>query len=104
MLLHTHLMETLKFSFVLTSPTHASIFEYDGTPASGTMDLQQPDAGGSFTAAQISGKYSYLTDGIDHSGALKNMSILGTFAPDGIGPVTSRPLDIHKVGNLTTTS
>src|SRR5256885_16276475 len=104
MLLHTHLMETLKFSFVLTSPTHALIFEYDGTPASGTMDLQQPAAGGSFTAAQISGKYSSLTDGIDHSGALKNMSIAGTFAADGMGAVTSGTLDINNGGTFTTTS
>ena len=104
MLLHTHLMETLKFSFVLTSPTHALIFEYDGTPASGTMDLQQPAAGGSFTAAQISGKYSFLTDGIDHSGALKNMSIAGTFAADGMGVVTSGTLDINNGGTFTTTS
>src|SRR5947199_3562639 len=104
MLLHTHLMETLKFSFVLTSPTHALIFEYDGTTASGTMDLQQPAAGGSFTAAQISGKYSFLTDGIDHSGALKNMSIAGTFAADGMGVVTSGTLDINNGGTFTATS
>ena len=103
MLLHTQLMETLKFSFVLTSATHALIFENDGTPASGTMDLQQP-AGGSFTAAQISGKYSFLTDGIDNSGALKNMSIAGTFAADGIGALTSGTLDINNGGTFTTMS
>jgi len=37
------------------------------------MDLQQ-SAGASFTAAQISGNYSFAMDGVDNSGALKHMS------------------------------
>src|SRR5438874_8666589 len=65
MLIHTMLMETLTFSFVLTSPTHAVIIETDGTPASGTLDKQQPAGTGGFTAAQISGNYSFLMDGVD---------------------------------------
>jgi hypothetical protein len=101
MLLHTMLMETLKFSFVLTSPTHALIIEMDGTPASGTLDKQQP-AGAGFTAAQISGNYSFLTEGVDASGALNKMSIAGTFAADGISALTSGTLDINNGGTFTT--
>src|SRR5882762_7494729 len=69
MRIHTVNFETLVFSFVLTSASHALIVEVDGDPASGTMDLQQP-AGASFTAAQISGNYSFAMDGVDNSGAL----------------------------------
>jgi len=103
MLIHTAFPETLKFSFVLTSPTHALMIEIDGTPASGTLDLQQP-AGGSFTAAQISGNYSFVTDGVDHSGALNNMSIAGTFTADGVGVLTNGTLDINNGGTFTTAS
>jgi len=103
MLIHTVNKETLKFSFVLTSATHALIVETDGDPASGTLDLQQP-AGGSFTAAQISGNYSFVTDGVDHSGALNNMSIAGTFTADGVGVLTNGTLDINNGGTFTTAS
>lgn len=104
MMLHTALKETLKFGFVLISPTHALIIENDGTPASGTLDLQQPAAGGTFTAAQVSGNYSFAMDGVDHSGAGNNMSIAGTFAADGIGALTSGALDINNGGIFSTSS
>src|SRR5467141_4126866 len=103
MRIHTVNFETLVFSFVLTSASHALIVEVDGDPASGTMDLQQP-AGASFTAAQISGNYSFAMDGVDNSGALKNMSLAGSFAADGIGSLTAGTLDINNGGTLSTTS
>jgi hypothetical protein len=103
MTIHTANLETLKFSFVLTSASHALIVEADGDPASGTMDLQQP-AGASFTAAQISGNYSFMMDGVDNSGALKDMSLAGSFAADGIGSLTAGTLDINNGGTFSTTS
>src|SRR5467141_2961348 len=103
MRIHTVNFETLKFSFVLTSTSHALIIEIDGDPASGTMDLQQP-AGTSFTAAQISGNYSFAMDGIDNSGAFKHVSLAGSFAADGIGALTSGTLDTNNGGTFSTTS
>ena len=103
MLIHTANKETLKFSFVLTSASHALMVEVDGDPASGTLDLQQP-AGASFTAAQVSGNYSFAMDGIDNSGAFKHMSLAGSFAADGIGALTSGTLDINNGGAFSTAS
>jgi hypothetical protein len=103
MLIHTINLETLKFSFVLTSASHALMVEVDGDPASGTLDLQQP-AGASFTAAQISGNYSFAMDGLDNSGAFKHMSLAGSFAADGIGSLTAGTLDINNGGTFSTTS
>jgi hypothetical protein len=100
MLIHTALKETLKFDFVLTSATHALIIENDGTPSSGTMDLQQP-TGGSFTAADIKGNYSFAMDGVDNSGAIY-ISMAGTFSADGIGTLTSGTLDINNGGTFST--
>src|SRR6266513_1672177 len=103
MRIHTANLETLVFSFVLTSASHALMVEVDGDPASGTLDLQQP-AGASFTAAQISGNYSFVMDGVDNSGALKYMSLGGSFAADGIGSLTAGTLDINNGGAFSTTS
>jgi hypothetical protein len=103
MLIHTINLETLKFSFVLTSASHALMVEVDGDPASGTLDLQQP-AGTSFAAGQISGNYSFAMDGIDNSGAFKHMSLAGSFAADGIGSLTVGTLDINNGGTYSTTS
>jgi hypothetical protein len=103
MLIHTANKETLKFSFVLTSASHALMVEVDGDPASGTLDLQQA-AGASFTAAQVSGNYSFAMDGIDNSGAFKHMSLAGSFAADGIGALTSGTLDINNGGAFSTAS
>jgi hypothetical protein len=103
MRLHTVNLETLVFSFVLTSASHALIIEVDGDPASGTMDLQQP-AGASFTAGQLTGNYSFVMDGVDNSGALKHMSLAGSFAADGIGSLTAGTLDINNGGTFSTTS
>src|SRR6202521_4143106 len=103
MKIHTINLETLVFSFVLTSTSHALIVEIDGDPASGTMDLQQP-AGATFTAGQISGNYSFAMDGLDNSGAFKHMSLAGRFAADGIGSLTAGTLDINNGGTFSTTS
>jgi len=103
MTIHTVNKETLKFSFVFTSASHALMVEVDGDPASGTLDLQQP-AGASFTAGQISGNYSFAMDGVDNSGALKHMSLAGSFAADGIGSLTGGTLDINNGGTFSTTS
>jgi hypothetical protein len=100
MLIHTMLKETLKFDFVLTSATHALIIENDGTPASGTMDLQQP-AGASFTAGDIKGNYSFALDGVDNSGGIY-ISMAGTVSADGIGTLTSGTLDINNGGTFST--
>ncbi len=101
MLIHTLLAETLKFSFVLVSPTHALIIENDGTIASGTMDLQET-SGGSFTPGQVSGNYSFALDGVDHTGPGNNMSMAGTFSADGISALTSFTLDINNGGVFST--
>ncbi len=103
MLIHTVNLETLRFSFVLTSPTHALMVEIDGDPASGTLDKQQPAGTGGFTAAQISGNYSFLLDGIDNTAPLNHMSVGGTFAADGISAVTGGTVDINNGGTFTTT-
>src|SRR5437667_307969 len=103
MRLHTANLETLVFSFVLTSASHALIVEADGDPASGTMDLQQP-AGASFTAGQISGNYSFAMEGVDNSGAFKYLSLAGSFAADGIGSLTAGTLDTNNGGAFSTTS
>ncbi|OLE48258.1 MAG: hypothetical protein AUG46_04065 [Acidobacteria bacterium 13_1_20CM_3_58_11] len=104
MLIHTFQKETLKFSFVLTSPTHALMVEIDGDPASGTLDKQQPAGTGGFTAAQILGNYSFLLDGIDNTAPLNHMSVAGTFAADGISALTNGTLDMNNGGVFTTTS
>ncbi len=104
MLIHTVNLEALRFSFVLTSPTHALMVEVDGDPASGTLDKQQPAGTGGFTAAQISGNYSFLLDGIDNTAPLNHMSVAGTFAADGVGALTSSTLDINNGGTFTTAS
>jgi hypothetical protein len=101
MTINTANFETLVLSFVLTSDSHALIVELDGDPDSGTMDLQQP-AGASFTAAQISGNYSFVADGVDNSGALNYMSLAGSFAADGSGSLTSGTLDINNGGTFST--
>src|SRR5437016_10354923 len=103
MLILTQSLETLKFSFVLTSATHALMVEVDGDPASGTLDLQQP-AGASFTAAEIKGNYSFVMDGVDNSGAKLNMSLGGSFAADGVGALTSGTLDLNNGGTFSTAS
>jgi hypothetical protein len=103
MTIHTANFETLVFSFVLTSASHALIVELDGDPDSGTMDLQQP-AGASFAAAQISGNYSFAVDGVDNSVTLNHMSLAGSFAADGNGSLTSGTLDINDGGTFSTSS
>jgi hypothetical protein len=103
MTINTANFETLVFSFVLTSASHALIVELDGDPDSGTMDLQQP-AGASFTTAQISGNYSFALDGVDNTGALNYLALAGSFAADGIGSLTSGTLDINNGGTFSTSS
>jgi hypothetical protein len=104
MIINTVNLESLKFSFVLISPTHALIIEIDGDPGSGTMDMQQPASGGSFTAAQVTGNYSFAMDGVDHTGPGNNMSMAGTFAADGTSALTSGTLDINNGGTFSTSS
>src|SRR6266480_5181265 len=95
--------ETLRLSFVLTSPSHALIVETDGDPSSGTLDLQQ-HAGSGFALSQISGEYSFVMDGQDNTGALNEMSVGGIFNADGNGSLSGGTLDMNNGGTFTTTS
>lgn len=91
--------ETLKISFVVTSPSHAEVIEADGNPGSGTMDLQQPGAG--FSASQISGGYSFTLVGIDNGLTPSLLSIGGVFSADGASNITSGTIDVNTSGSVS---
>jgi hypothetical protein len=96
--------ETLDISFVVTSPSHASIIEADGEPGSGTMDLQTPTASG-FAASQVSGNYSFTLDGVNTTNPpTSTISFGGIFNADGISSITTATLDANRSGSFTTQS
>jgi hypothetical protein len=91
--------ETLNFSFVLTSASHAVIIEKDGEPGSGTLDLQT----GPFTLTQIKGTYAFMMEGVSPAVVppIANISIGGVFAADGNGNITTGTLDLNDGGTIT---
>ena len=95
--------QTLQFSFVLTSATHASITEIDGNPGSGSLDLQQrPSAG--FTASQITGGYSFTMTGTSKTDSAKKVSAGGILTADGVSGVSNGRLDVNTAGVMSSSS
>ena len=93
--------KTLKFSFALTSSSHALLIETDGNPGSGTLDLQS--AGPSFTAALFSGAYSFTMTGMDPV-SMKKVSNGGIFTAQGSSAtVGGGTLDVDNGGVSSTT-
>ena len=100
MTVHTQNGETLSFSFVLTSASHAVIIETGGNPGSGTLDLQS----GIFATSQISGGYSFTVEGVDASPTAGKIAFGGIFSSDGQGNITGGTLDSNIGGMVTSQS
>ncbi len=97
MTIHTQNGETLSFSFVLTSASHAVITETGGNPGSGTLDLQS----GNFSTSQISGGYSFTMEGVDTSiPPTAKVAFGGVFSSDGQGNITGGTLDTNIGGTV----
>ena len=95
MTIHTQNGETLTFSFVLTSASHAVIIETGGDPGSGTLDLQS----GNFATSQISGGYSFTLEGVDAAvPPTAKVAFGGVFSSDGQGNLTGGTLDANIGG------
>jgi hypothetical protein len=90
--------ETLRISFVVTSPTHALVIELDGEPGSGSIDRQTPASGG-FSASQISGAYSFTMEGIDF-GTGTNMQSFGGLFNASSPSITSGTIDVNSIGAM----
>jgi hypothetical protein len=98
MTIRTQNGETLSFSFILTSASHAVIIETGGTPGSGTLDLQS----GNFASSQISGAYSFTMDGVDIAiPPTAKVAFGGVFSSDGQGNITAGTLDTNIGGAVT---
>jgi hypothetical protein len=98
MIFHTQHGETLSFSFVLTSGSHAVVIETGGDPGSGTLDLQS----GNFSTSQISGNYSFILDGVDAAvPPVAKVAFGGVFSSDGQGNITGGTLDANIGGTVT---
>jgi hypothetical protein len=98
MIFHTRNGETLSFSFVLTSGSHAVVIETGGDPGSGTLDLQS----GNFSTSQISGNYSFTLDGVDPAvPPAAKVAFGGVFSSDGQGTITSGTLDANIGGTVS---
>jgi hypothetical protein len=98
--------ETLDFSFVATSSSHAEIIETAGDPGIGTLDLQTTKTGvaGGFNISQISGSYALTLDGVNAAlNPTHRLSMGGTFQADGTGNVANGILDVNDNGVFTST-
>src|SRR6267378_1047716 len=91
--------ETIDFSFVLTSASHALIIEADGNPGSGTLDRQQPVAGG-FNSSQISGGYSFTMTGANSSSPATKVVLGGVFTANGGAGLSNVILDVNSGGTI----
>lgn len=89
-------------SFVLTSSSHALIIEIDNSAASGSLDLQNPAAGG-FAASQIFGGYSFTMTGTNPANPMSKLSFGGNFTADGAGNLSGGQLDVNTDGVFSTT-
>jgi hypothetical protein len=103
MSLQTANRQTLQFSFVLTSATHASLAEIDGNPGSGSLDLQQRPSSG-FTASQIKGGYSFTMTGTSKTDSARRVSSGGVLTADGIAGVSDGTLDVNTAGVMSSSS
>jgi hypothetical protein len=98
MTIHTQNGETLSFSFVLTSASHAVIIETGGDPGSGTLDLQS----GNFATSQISGGYSFTMEGVDSVvPPTAKAAFGGVFSSGGQGNLTGGTLDTNIGGTVS---
>ena len=95
--------QTLVFSIVLTSPSHALLAEVDGNPGSGTLDLQQHPSGG-FSASQIAGAYSFTMTGTAQTNAATKVSFGGMFTTDGVATLSNGLLDGNTAGVMSSSS
>jgi hypothetical protein len=98
--------ETLDFSFIVTSPSHAEIIETGGDPGWGTLDLQTTKTGvaGGFDVSQISGNYAFTLDGVNAAAnPTHRLSMGGVFQADGTGNLANGILDVNDNGVFTTT-
>jgi len=95
--------QQLAFSFALTSPGHALLTEIDGNPGSGTMDLQQHEAGG-FAASQINNGFSFTMTGTAKADTATKVSYGGVFTADGVGSLDDGTLDINTAATISTSS
>ena len=95
--------QTLVFSIVLTSPSHALLAEVDGNPGSGTLDLQQHPSGG-FSASQIAGAYSFTMTGTAQTNAATKVSFGGMFTTDGVATLSNGLLDSNTGGVMSSSS
>jgi len=76
-------------AFVLASDAHGLITEFDNTGSgSGTLDLQ--------SSPTLAGPYTFSFSGIDVAGNPRSM--VGTFAVDGSGTITSGTADVNDAG------
>jgi hypothetical protein len=93
--------QQLAFSFALTSPAHALLIEINGNPGSGTMDLQQHEAGG-FAASQINNGFSFTMTGTAKANTATKVSYGGVFTADGVGSLDDGTLDINTAAAIST--
>lgn len=98
MTIQTQNGETLNFSFVLTSASHAVIIEADGEPGSGTLDMQSV----SLSMAQIKGAYAFAMEGVDPAiPPTAKLTLGGVFSSDGTGTIASGTMDVNDNGTVT---
>lgn len=95
---------TLKFSVTLLSATQGLIVQTDqslSATTSGTFVLQTPSA---FAASAVSGNYVFDFSGLDFSSTSNGVpdSIVGQFAANGNGGISSGVLDQNNDTNLVT--
>lgn len=96
--------ETLDFSFIVTSTSHAEIIETAGDPGNGTFDLQTTKTGvaGGFEVSQIFGNYAFILDGVNAANPTHKLSMGGVFQADGTGNLANGTLDVNDNGVFTT--
>ena len=98
--------ETLDFSLIVTSTSHAEIIETAGDPGIGTFDLQTTKTGvaGGFDVSQISGNYAFTLDGVNAAlNPTHKLAMGGVFQADGTGNLANGTLDVNDNGVFTTT-
>jgi len=84
--------------FLLTSGGNkGSLIQFDGQgSAKGTLEMQSPSA---FNAAALNGTYVFRASGVDSS--VQPFGVVGEFAADGAGNVSSGTEDLNDAGNVS---
>jgi len=87
---------TLRF-LLTSSGNKGSLIQFDGQGgAKGTLEMQNPSA---FNAAALNGTYVFRAAGVDSS--TQPFGVVGMFAADGAGNVTSGTEDVNDFGNVS---